>query len=129
MQELRCKANTRSPSPSSLPLPPGANSVVACEMQESLCEVARKAAAANGLSDKISIIQRDGGLLQRGREVRALGVNVVVADVFDAGAVPRLRFLLVFCCCFVRCKAKQCVRLARCARGKNDAMLAASMRA
>lgn len=95
MQELRCKANTRSPSPSSLPLPPGANSVVACEMQESLCDVARKAAAANGLSDKISIIQRDGGLLQRGREVRALGVNVVVADVFDAGAVPRLRFLLV----------------------------------
>lgn len=54
-------------------------------MQESLCDVARKAAAANGLSDRVSVVQRDGGLLQRGREVRALGVNVVVADVFDAG--------------------------------------------
>lgn len=31
--------------------------MVAVEMQESLCDVARKAAAANGLSNKISVVQ------------------------------------------------------------------------
>ncbi|KAL4451864.1 hypothetical protein ABPG75_007526 [Micractinium tetrahymenae] len=63
----------------------GAKSVVACDLHESLCDVARKAAAANGLSERVSVVYRDVGLLQRGREVRPLGVNVVVADVFDAG--------------------------------------------
>ncbi|KAL4424877.1 hypothetical protein ABPG77_002100 [Micractinium sp. CCAP 211/92] len=63
----------------------GAKSVVACDLHESLCDVARKAAAANGLSERVSVVYRDIGLLQRGREVRPLGVNVVVADVFDAG--------------------------------------------
>lgn len=64
----------------------GATSVVACDLQESLCDVARKAASANGLSNRISVVHRDAGLLQRGREVRPLGVNLVVADMFDAGA-------------------------------------------
>lgn len=60
-------------------------SQVACDLHESLCDVARKAAAANGLSERVSVVYRDIGLLQRGREVRPLGVNLVVADVFDAG--------------------------------------------
>eukprot|EP00887_Chlorella_sp_A99_P001822 scaffold19.g1822.t1 len=63
----------------------GATSVVACDLHESLCDVARKAAAANGLAHRVSVVHRDVGLLQRGREVRPLGVNIVVADMFDAG--------------------------------------------
>lgn len=59
--------------------------MVACELHDSLCDVARIAAAANGLSDRVSVVNRDAGLLQRGREVRALGANIVIADVFDAG--------------------------------------------
>lgn len=42
--------------------------------------------AANDLSEKVSVVHRDVGLLQRGREVRPLGVNLVVTDFFDAGA-------------------------------------------
>lgn len=68
-----------------LSLPAGADSVVACDLHESLCDVARKAAAANGLSSRVSVVHRDAGLLQRGREVRPLGVNLVIADLFDAG--------------------------------------------
>ena len=59
--------------------------MVACDLHESLCDVARKAAAANGLSARVSVVHRDAGLLQRGREVRPLGVNLVIADMFDAG--------------------------------------------
>lgn len=47
----------------------GANKVVACDIHASLCDVARKAAAANGLSARVNVVQRDVGLLQRGREV------------------------------------------------------------
>jgi type III protein arginine methyltransferase len=78
----------------------GATSVVACDLHESLCDVARKAAAANGFtnnknssstssspssSSKISVVTKDVALLQRGHEVRPLGVNIVIADMFDAG--------------------------------------------
>lgn len=63
----------------------GATSVVGCEIHEPLCDVARKAVAANKVPGCVSIVHRDVGLLQRGREIRPLGVNVVVADVFDAG--------------------------------------------
>ena len=63
----------------------GASSIVACDMHASLCDVARKAASANGLAKKISVVQRDVALLQRGREVRPLGVNIIIADMFDAG--------------------------------------------
>ncbi len=80
----------------------GANSVVACDLHESLCDVARKAAAANGFThssssssssaaataaaaQKISVVHKDVALLQRGHEVRPLGVNIVIADMFDAG--------------------------------------------
>jgi hypothetical protein len=69
----------------------GANSVVACDIHESLCDVARRAAIHNKLSHKISVFHRDVGLLQRGKEVRPLGVNVVVADVFDAGGLGACR--------------------------------------
>jgi len=47
--------------------------------------------AANGLSERVSVVHRDIGLLQRGREVRALGANVAIADIFDAGEKPTLR--------------------------------------
>ncbi|KAK9815442.1 hypothetical protein WJX72_003717 [[Myrmecia] bisecta] len=63
----------------------GADSVVACDLHESLCHVARKAVAANGLSERVSVVERDIGLLERGREVRRLGANIAVADFFDAG--------------------------------------------
>ena len=63
----------------------GADSVVSAELHGSLCDIARKAAAANGLSKNISVVHRDVALLQRGKDVRPLGVNIVVADIFDAG--------------------------------------------
>jgi protein arginine N-methyltransferase 7 len=70
----------------------GATSVVACDLHESLCDVARKAAAANGFTKSsssreqtISVVHKDVALLQRGHEVRPLGVNIVIADMFDAG--------------------------------------------
>ena len=47
--------------------------------------------AANGLSERVSVVHRDIGLLQRGREVRALGANVAIADIFDSGKKPILR--------------------------------------
>ena len=59
--------------------------MVACDLQEPLCDVARKAAAANGLSGRVSVVHRDAALLQRGMVVRPLGVNLVLADIFDAG--------------------------------------------
>ena len=33
------------------------------------------------------MVHRDAGLLERGAQVRRLGVNVVTADMFDAGAL------------------------------------------
>ncbi len=47
-----------------------------------------QAVAANGFSERVSVVHRDIGLLERGREVRRLGANVAVADIFDAGARP-----------------------------------------
>lgn len=46
-----------------------------------------QAAAVNGLSDRISVVNRDVALLERGHEAPRTGVNLVVADMFDAGAV------------------------------------------
>ncbi len=42
--------------------------------------------ARNGCAAAVSVVSRDAGLLQRGHEVRTRGVNLVVADFFDAGA-------------------------------------------
>lgn len=47
-----------------------------------------QAVATNGFSERVSVMHRDIGLLERGREVRRLGANVAVADIFDAGARP-----------------------------------------
>ena len=47
-------------------------------------------AAANGVASTVSVVDRDVGLLQRGMEVRAQGVNIVVTDMFDAGTDPQL---------------------------------------
>lgn len=41
--------------------------------------------AANGLSERVSVVHADAGMLQRGREVRSLGCRLAIADVFDAG--------------------------------------------
>lgn len=63
----------------------GADTVVAAEMHESLAKVARRAAAANGLSERITVVERDVALLERGQNVRAKGVNLIICDMFDAG--------------------------------------------
>ena len=42
--------------------------------------------AVNGLSHKVSVVQKDIALLERGHEVRYLGCNLAIADLFDAGA-------------------------------------------
>ena len=41
--------------------------------------------AVNHLSENVSVVHSDAALLERGREVRPLGVNIVLADIFDAG--------------------------------------------
>jgi hypothetical protein len=50
--------------------------------------VARKAAAANGLSSKVCVAQQDVRTMERGDEVPTAGANVIVFDTFDAGEVP-----------------------------------------
>lgn len=42
--------------------------------------------AANGLSERVSVVHKDIALLERGREVRYLGCNLAIADLFNAGA-------------------------------------------
>lgn len=79
----------------------GADSVVACDLHESLAAVARKAVARNGCSDKVSVVHRDIGLLERGKEVRRLGFNLAVADFFDSGKCPRCQALSVNASCEV----------------------------
>ncbi len=41
----------------------------------------------NGLSHKVSVVQKDIALLERGHEVRYLGCNLAIADLFDAGTL------------------------------------------
>lgn len=53
----------------------------------------RQAAACNGLSSKISVVNRDIAMLQRGKDVRTRGVNLVIADMFDAGGLATPCFL------------------------------------
>jgi protein arginine N-methyltransferase 7 len=67
--------------------------VVACDLHDSLCDVATKAASANKLSSQISVVSRDAAMLQRGREVRPMGANLVVADMFDSGGLLLLLLL------------------------------------
>lgn len=62
----------------------GADSVVAVDIHEAVATVARRNVAANGLSHRVSVTTRDVGLLERGKEVRQLGCNMVVMDLFDA---------------------------------------------
>ena len=42
----------------------------------------------NGVSEGVSVVPRDIALLERGRDMRALGANIMVADFFDAGDYP-----------------------------------------
>lgn len=41
--------------------------------------------AANEQSHSVNVICRDAGMLERGEDVRALGVNLLIADFFDSG--------------------------------------------
>lgn len=45
----------------------------------------RQVAAMNKLSDKVSVVQKDIALLERGKHVRYLGANLAIGDIFDAG--------------------------------------------
>ncbi|BDA48465.1 Protein arginine N-methyltransferase 7 [Coccomyxa sp. Obi] len=63
----------------------GASSVVACDLHDGMCTTARKVVAANGLSERVSVVHKDIALLERGHEVRYLGCNLAIADLFDAG--------------------------------------------
>ena len=73
----------------------GADSVVAAELHDGLCDTARHIVARNGLSDKITVVNKDVGLLERGTHIRALGANLVVADFFDSGLLhDNFMFLL-----------------------------------
>lgn len=63
-----------------------------CRMN--LCKM--QVLAVNRVSDGVSVVHSDGALLERGREVRALGVNIVVADLFDAGRLT-LKRCLYYC--------------------------------
>ena len=58
--------------------------------------MAAQVVARNGCAAAVSVVSRDAGLLQRGHEVRTRGVNLVVADFFDAGA--RIDSLSSGCC-------------------------------
>ena len=42
-------------------------------------------AAVNGVADKVSVVRKDIALLERGKEVRYLGANLAIGDIFDAG--------------------------------------------
>ena len=63
----------------------GAATVVAAELHQPLAHVARRNIAANGLSNVVTVVQRDAALLERGRDVRYEGCNFAVVDLFDAG--------------------------------------------
>ena len=45
----------------------GANSVVACEIHPTLAEMSRVVIASNNLNEKISVINRDACMLERGK--------------------------------------------------------------
>lgn len=44
--------------------------MVAPELHEAMAQTARRNVAANGLSSKVSVVERDIGLLERGVEIR-----------------------------------------------------------
>lgn len=50
------------------------------------CQVA----AVNYVSDKVSVVNKDIALLERGREVRYLGANLAIGDIFDSGMASLL---------------------------------------
>ena len=68
-----------------------------------------QAVASNGVASSVSVVHQDIGLLQRGREVRALGANIAVADIFDAGRHFLLQGMLA---CQALCKAAKSVKAA-----------------
>ena len=73
----------------------GADTVVGCELHDGVCDTARHVIARNGLSDKVSIVHSDVGLLKRGEHVRSGGINLAIADIFDCGLLhDNFMFLL-----------------------------------
>ena len=44
-----------------------------------------QAISLNGMSEKVSVVNRDVAKLQRAKDIRRQGVNIVIADMFDSG--------------------------------------------
>jgi hypothetical protein len=42
-------------------------------------------AAMNRVSDVVSVVNKDIALLERGHDIRYLGANLAIGDIFDAG--------------------------------------------
>ncbi|KAK3246571.1 hypothetical protein CYMTET_43897 [Cymbomonas tetramitiformis] len=80
---------------------PRADSVTAVELHPTLAQCARRNVAANCLGN-VSVVERDAGLLERGKEVRRRGCNLVVVDFFDCGDHPAhittCHVASLFCC-------------------------------
>lgn len=67
--------------------------------------------AANGFSDKVSVVHRDVGL-ERGQGARRLGANVVIADMLDAGLLDSQ--LLNSTCSYAACLRLTCQVFVQC---------------
>ena len=49
-------------------------------------------AAMNKVSDVVSVVNKDIALLERGHEIRYLGANLAIGDIFDAGGGQLLHY-------------------------------------
>ena len=56
----------------------GATSVTGIEYHDAVADVARRNVAANGLGANVSIVQRDLGLMERGKGARRQGCNMAI---------------------------------------------------
>ena len=65
----------------------GATSVTGIEYHDAVADVARRNVAANGVGANVSIVQRDVGLVERGKGARRQGCNMAILDIFDAGLI------------------------------------------
>lgn len=66
---------------------PVSASVIAADFVAPVAAAALRNVAANGCSSNISIVHGDAAMLQQGVHVPLAGVDVIVLDVFDSGAL------------------------------------------
>lgn len=64
----------------------GAKSVVACEVNPDIAEVAERVVAANGYQDKIKVIPQRSDFLEEGKDF-AEKFDVIVAEILDSGGL------------------------------------------